>query len=91
MDGCGPHEGDWIEMNNGVRPEITEIFADVFQFSDDVRPETSPDDVAKWDSLQHLALVGAIEQTFGISLSMDEMMEIRTVNDITNILERHGA
>ena len=43
------------------------------------------------NSLQHMALVAAIEQTFGISLSMDEMIEIRSVKDICQILDRHGV
>lgn len=32
-----------------------------------------------------------IEETFGITLSMDEMMEIRCVGDIERLLTRHGA
>ena len=38
-----------------------------------------------------MALVAAIEQTFGISLSMDEIIEIRSVKDICQILDRHGV
>ena len=45
----------------------------------------------KWDLLQHVALVAAIEEQFGITLSMDEMVEIRSVKDICNILDRHGV
>jgi acyl carrier protein len=36
-------------------------------------------------------LVAAIEQQFGLSLSMDEMVEIHSVKDICNILDRHGV
>ena len=74
-----------------VRPELEGIFADVFKYNGTITPETSQHDVPKWDSLQHIALVTAIEQSFGISLSMDEMVEMRTVGDICNILERHGV
>jgi acyl carrier protein len=52
---------------------------------------TSPDDVERWDSLQHIALVRTLEMTFSIQLSMDEMMEIRSVSDIENVLRRHGV
>ena len=76
---------------SAVRPEIVEIFADVFQFAGDVRLETSRIDVKRWDSLQHVALVAALESTFGISLSMDEMLEIASVRDIHTILARHGV
>ncbi|MEE9586424.1 MAG: acyl carrier protein [Hyphomicrobiaceae bacterium] len=74
-----------------VRPEIREIFAYVFQYGEDLYLHTSREDVERWDSLQHVALVAAVESTFGISLSMDEMMEIASVSDIHTILDRHGA
>jgi acyl carrier protein len=73
-----------------VRPEIAGIFAEVFNFQGDITPQTSRADVPKWDSLRHIALVTAIEQNFSLSLSMDEMVEIRSVQDICNILDRHG-
>ena len=74
-----------------VRPEIREIFADVFQFGEDLHFHTSCEDVEKWDSLQHVALVAAVESMFAISMSMDEMMEIASVSDIHSILDRHGV
>lgn len=72
-------------------PQLAVIFAEVFQHSEPLTPSTSPEDVSRWDSLQHIALVRSLEETFGIQLSMDEMMEIRTVGDIENVLRRHGV
>jgi len=57
-----------------VRPDVAELFRDVFEYDGELTHHTSPDDVPRWDSLQHIALVAAIERTFGLSLSMDEMM-----------------
>lgn len=74
-----------------VHPELSGIFAEVFQYTGEIKLETSPDDVPKWDSLRHIALVTAIEDAFSISLSMDEMMEIHNVRDIQNVLNRHGV
>lgn len=74
-----------------VRKEVAAIFADVFKYTGPLTLDTMRQDVAKWDSLQHMALVAAIEQTFAISLSMDEMIEIRSVKDICQILDRHGV
>lgn len=74
-----------------VRPEIVEIFAEVFQHEEPMTASTSPVDVARWDSLRHVALVSMIEETFGIGLSMDEMMEICCVGDIERLLARHGV
>jgi len=72
-------------------PEIVTIFEEVFQHTGPVTLETRPDDVERWDSLQHIALIQTLETTFSIKLSMDEMMEIRSVADIEKILRRHGA
>jgi acyl carrier protein len=74
-----------------VRKELAAIFADVFKYAGPLTLDTRRQDVPKWDSLQHMALVAAIEQTFDISLSMDEMIEIRSVKDICEILDRHGV
>jgi acyl carrier protein len=83
--------GHVMEQVVGVRPEIKGLFANVFKYDGDISLATSRRDVPKWDSLQHVALVAAMEQQFGISLSMDEMVEIRSVKDICNILDRHGV
>ena len=72
-------------------PHLASIFEDVFEHIGPLTRETSRDHVTRWDSLQHVALVHAIETTFDINLSMDEMMEMRTVGDIEAVLRRHGV
>jgi acyl carrier protein len=74
-----------------VRPDIAEIIADVFQYDGPVKPTTSPDDIARWDSLQHIALVRALESSFDIQLSMDEMVEMQSIAAIETVLTRHGV
>ena len=74
-----------------VRPEIKSLFANVFKYDGEIDMSTSRREIQKWDSLQHVALVAALEEQFGITLSMDEMIEIRSVKDICNILNRHGV
>lgn len=74
-----------------VRPEIADIFHDIFQHEGAITWNTSPLDIARWDSLQHIALVRAIEARFGISMSMDEMAELRSAGDIEIILSRYGV
>ncbi|MCB1506481.1 MAG: acyl carrier protein [Hyphomicrobiaceae bacterium] len=80
-----------VATSDGVRPEIIAIFAEVFEHEAPISIATSPGDVARWDSLNHVALVSMIERTFGIGLSMDEMIEIQSVGDIQRLLARHGV
>lgn len=72
-------------------PDLTEIFSEVFTYTGPLDPETSAEQVSRWDSLQHIALVRTLEQTYSIHLSLDEMMEMRTVGDIERVLARHGV
>ena len=44
-----------------------------------------------WDSLGHVRLMSALESTYGISIEIEEMMEIEKVEDIRRILERKGV
>ena len=78
-------------VNGMAYPQLAAIFEDVFQYTGPLGRSTSPDEVSRWDSLQHIALVRSLEETFDIQLSMDEMMEMRTVGDIENVLRRHGV
>lgn len=72
-------------------PDLAGIFADVFTYTGELTPETSAAEVTRWDSLQHIALVRTLESTYDIQLSLDEMMEMRSVGDIERVLARHGV
>ena len=72
-------------------PQLAEVFADVLQYAGPLEATTSPREVPRWDSLQHIALVTAIERAFAITLSMDEIMEMRSAGAIEAVLRRHGV
>ena len=72
-------------------PQLVDVFADVLQHAGPLDRTTSPREVPRWDSLQHIALISAIERAFGIALSLDEMMEMRSVGAIEAVLRRHGV
>jgi len=65
--------------------KLKEVIADTFDIDeDDISGETTNDTVEKWDSLNHLRLVTALEGEFDISLTMDE---INTMDSYPRILE----
>lgn len=76
--------------DGGVRPDVAAIIADVFQYKGPLQVDMAREEIPRWDSLRHVALVVAIESNFGIMLSMDEMQEMVSVRDVQNVLERHG-
>lgn len=49
--------------------------------------DTAPEHVSGWDSAGHLYLISNLEQTLGVSLDVDDVMEMETVRDIVRILQ----
>jgi acyl carrier protein len=52
----------------------------------DLIDESSVDSIESWDSLNHLNIVMAIEEAFGVQLSADEVIEMRSIAAIRQIL-----
>lgn len=52
---------------------------------------SSVDTIPTWDSLNHLKLVLALEEEFGISLSGEESVEILSYELIKAVLAEHGV
>ena len=42
-----------------------------------------------WDSMNHLRLITAMEEQYSIRLSMDEIQNIVTLDDVNNLLTQH--
>lgn len=47
-----------------------------------------PNEVSGWDSLNHLNLIMALQNEFGIELGFEDMMDIKVIADIKNVLSR---
>lgn len=57
----------------------------------DVRDEVSPETVDTWDSLNHINLISALEQEFGITLPTESMGGTPSVGSLRELLSRHGV
>jgi acyl carrier protein len=80
------------EMNNDMQ-EILLKTREAFQQSFGVEAqavtlETAPAAVPGWDSMGHLTLATNLEQAFGVSFDVDELMEMENVQAIVRIV--HG-
>jgi len=63
-----------------------------FKSSFDIDPETvtldtTPDDVPAWDSMGHVTLASSLEQTFGLTFDVDDLMEMENVREICRIVQ----
>jgi acyl carrier protein len=64
------------------------ILADLFSIPvAHILPETSADTIKSWDSLQHLNLVLALEQEFGLQFAPEEIEKSTSVQTIVGLLD----
>jgi acyl carrier protein len=60
-----------------ARQILVEIFATVLGISETaIKDELSPDNCATWDSLRHIQLCTAIDQSFRITLDITQQVEM---------------
>lgn len=70
-----------------VYKRLEEVFKDVFD-DDDIRisPDTTAADIDDWDSIEHINLVGAVEDEFGIRFTMGEVSGMKNVGEMADII-----
>lgn len=69
-----------------MKREILELMAEVLQVPEDmITEDTRMDDLEEWDSLAHVMLIGELESQLGISLSVDEAVEITSVKELLEL------
>jgi acyl carrier protein len=70
-----------------VLEKVQEAFKTAFNVEpESVTIETKADDVSGWDSVGHLSLAATLEETFGVSLDVDDVMEMENVREIVRII-----
>jgi acyl carrier protein len=70
-----------------VLNKVREAFAASFEVDpQSISMETSASDIPGWDSVGHLSLASNLEQVFGISLDVDELIEMEDVREIVRIV-----
>ncbi len=53
-----------------------------------ITEETKIEDVEQWDSLAHVMIIGELEEKLGVSIPLDEAIEIA---DMKELLEKAGC
>ena len=67
--------------------KLNEVFRDVFD--DDsicVTDTTTSDDIEDWDSLEHINLIAAVEQGFGMKFNMGQVVTMKNVGEMADII-----
>ncbi len=70
-----------------IYEQLNEVFRDVF---DDetitVNESTTADDIEDWDSLEHINLIAAVEQQFGMKFNMGQVVSMKNVGEMADII-----
>jgi len=67
--------------------EVQNIFRDIFD--EDgliINSSTNSDEIEDWDSLNHINLVSAIEKEFKIRFALGELMELKDVGSMVDLM-----
>ena len=74
-----------------IMPRLTAVFRDVFD--DDsivITAQTTADDIDDWDSIEHITLIGAVEDEFGVKFRMGEVSGMKNVGEMIEIIAQRA-
>ena len=79
-----------------IHEEITgtlkTVFQNVFDESDiTITREMTAQDVESWDSLHHIQLISEVERAFKIKFKLREVMGMKSVGDLIDLIDRKTA
>ena len=75
--------------NTTVLERVQRILADLFNLPvTAIEPQSSPETIARWDSLQHLNLVLALEQEFNLRFAPEEIEQLLSVALSTALVDQ---
>ena len=70
---------------------LDDVFRDVFDDNTlEVDENTTADDIEDWDSIEHITLIGAVEDEFKMRFKMVEVSGMKDVGEMIGIIEQRG-
>ena len=74
--------------NNRLYKTIAEVLGVP---SDSINDDSSPETIPTWDSLNHLNIVMALEFENGMSMEVEDVLEMHNVGLIRKTLRKYGV
>lgn len=67
---------------------INKIFIDIFNNKSIVLNDTTTvDDIAEWNSLNHIQIITAIESRFNITFELNELLNFNDIGDLCRCVQ----
>ncbi|MEG0338374.1 MAG: acyl carrier protein [Oscillospiraceae bacterium] len=71
--------------------QLNEVFRDIFDNENiTVADTTEAKDIKGWDSLTHINLIVAVEDCFDIKFGMGDVVTMKNVGEMADIIEREA-
>jgi acyl carrier protein len=68
---------------------VRSVASDIFGVPvDKITAESSPQTIDNWDSIQHLNLVLAIEEKFGVQLDPEDIEQMKNIGAVATLVEK---
>src|SRR5208337_2296255 len=81
------HERGQMSDQDYILANVQKAFKAAFDIDPQlVSMETTASDISGWDSVGHLSLASNLEEIFGISLDVDDLMEMENVREIVRVI-----
>ncbi|MGA7080194.1 MAG: acyl carrier protein [Terriglobales bacterium] len=75
-------------MTAAVFDQIRTMASDLFGVpAERITADSSPQTLEAWDSIQHLNLVLAVEERFGLQLSPEEIEQMKNIGETAKLVE----
>lgn len=70
-----------------IKEKVEEIFKEFFDDIEEITDDMSSGDIEDWDSLAQVRILAAIEGSFGIKFTIEEIPKMVAIGDMINLLE----
>ena len=76
-------------MTASTFEQVRSIASDIFGVpAEKITAESSPETIENWDSMQHLNLVLAVEEKFGVQLEPEDIEQMKNVGAVAKLVEK---
>lgn len=73
---------------NEIIEKLTSVFHEVFNDNTIVlRDDMTANDVASWDSLNHMLMISKVEQVFSIKFKLKDINKLKSVGDLISTIQ----
>ena len=76
-------------MTSSTLEQVRNVASDIFGIPvDKITAESSPETIDNWDSMQHLNLVLAIEEKFGVQFEPEDIEQMKNIGAVATLVKK---